>query len=149
MAAYLADAELPPGTIYWTAEVRIEIKPAVYIWQLADNVARFDSVSHARSVIEDLNAFEKSTAEPGEVCRQYRVAVRVVPHEDDAGGRAEAMTVPREMVAEIGDYEITRHPASGEFEVWSAAARVAVFHSKERALQWASAWAAAASKVEG
>ena len=57
------------------------------------------------------------------------------------------MTVLREMVAEICDYEITKHPASGEFEVRSPTAKVAVFRSEIRARQWAEALAAAAHKA--
>ena len=51
----------------------------------------------------------------------------------------------REMVAEIGDFEVTRHLASGEFEVWSPAARVAIFRDRARAVAWAEALAKAAA----
>jgi hypothetical protein len=49
------------------------------------------------------------------------------------------VTVPRERIADFGDFEVTRHPASGEFEVWSPAARVAIFADEARAIAYAKA----------
>jgi hypothetical protein len=45
----------------------------------------------------------------------------------------------RETIATYGDYEVTRHLATGMFEVWSAVAKVGLFLSEARARQWAEA----------
>ena len=45
----------------------------------------------------------------------------------------------RETIAIYGNYEITRHLATGMFEVWSAVAKVGLFLSEARARQWAEA----------
>lgn len=49
--------------------------------------------------------------------------------------------VLRELIAEFGNYEVTRHPATGEYEVWSPAARVMITVSRDRAIQWAKSYA--------
>ncbi len=54
---------------------------------------------------------------------------------------ATPVIVQRQAVAQIGDFEVTWHAASGFFEVWSPAARIGIFLHEHRALECAKSHA--------